>query len=63
MSMVYDIMNDKQRKDYEEVLREWTSRLRFPGLARFRVNAFNQDRGAGGGFPDHPVQNSDASKN
>lgn len=44
--MVYDIMNDGQRKVYEEKL-EIDFSFAIPGLARFRVNAFNQDRGAG----------------
>ncbi|HCY63030.1 MAG TPA: twitching motility protein PilT [Oxalobacteraceae bacterium] len=43
--MVYDIMNDGQRKVYEERL-EIDFSFAIPGLARFRVNAFNQDRGA-----------------
>ena len=43
--MVYDIMNDGQRKAYEENL-ECDFSFAIPGLARFRVNAFNQDRGA-----------------
>lgn len=43
--MVYDIMNDKQRKDYEEFL-ECDFSFEVPGLARFRVNAANQNRGA-----------------
>ena len=43
--LVYDIMNDKQRKDYEEFL-ETDFSFEIPGLARFRVNAFNQKRGA-----------------
>ena len=43
--MVYDIMNDGQRKTYEEML-EIDFSFAIPGLARFRVNAFNQDRGA-----------------
>src|SRR3954463_16162403 len=43
--MIYDIMNDGQRKAYEEVL-ECDFSFEIPGLARFRVNAFNQDRGA-----------------
>jgi twitching motility protein PilT len=43
--MIYDIMNDGQRKVYEEVL-ECDFSFAIPGLARFRVNAFNQDRGA-----------------
>jgi twitching motility protein PilT len=44
--MVYDIMNDSQRKDYEENL-ECDFSFAIPGLARFRVNAFVQQRGAG----------------
>ena len=43
--MIYDIMNDGQRKTYEENL-ECDFSFAIPGLARFRVNAFNQDRGA-----------------
>jgi twitching motility protein PilT len=44
-AMIYDIMNDGQRKQYEEVL-ECDFSFEIPGLARFRVNAFNQGRGA-----------------
>ncbi|GGC79514.1 type IV pilus twitching motility protein PilT [Undibacterium terreum] len=44
-SLIYDIMNDSQRKAYEEVL-ECDFSFSIPGLARFRVNAFNQERGA-----------------
>ena len=51
--MVYDIMNDKQRKDYEEFL-ECDFSFEIPGLARFRVNAFNNNRGAGGVFRTIP---------
>jgi twitching motility protein PilT len=51
--LVYDIMNDKQRKDYEEFL-EVDFSFEIPGLARFRVNAFNQDRGAAGVFRTIP---------
>ena len=43
--MVYDIMNDKQRKDYEEFL-ECDFSFEVPKLARFRVNAANQNRGS-----------------
>ena len=43
--MIYDIMNDGQRKDYEEML-ECDFSFDIPGLARFRVNAYNQERGA-----------------
>ena len=44
-AMVYDIMNDGQRKFYEENL-ECDFSFAIPGLARFRVNAFVQNRGA-----------------
>jgi twitching motility protein PilT len=44
--MVYDIMNDGQRKHYEENL-ECDFSFEIPNLARFRVNAFNHNRGAG----------------
>src|SRR2546425_7285090 len=44
-AMVYDIMNDSQRKQFDEHL-ECDFSFDLPGLARFRVNAFNQDRGA-----------------
>ncbi|HEX5343697.1 MAG TPA: type IV pilus twitching motility protein PilT [Duganella sp.] len=43
--MIYDIMNDGQRKVYEEML-EIDFSFAIPGLARFRVNAYNQERGA-----------------
>lgn len=52
-SMVYDIMNDKQRKDFEEFL-ETDFSFEVPGIARFRVNAFNQNRGAGAVFRTIP---------
>ncbi|SDY17189.1 type IV pilus twitching motility protein PilT [Nitrosomonas sp. Nm33] len=43
--MIYDIMNDSQRKFYEEHL-ECDFSFAVPNLARFRVNAFNTHRGA-----------------
>ncbi|HYD33274.1 MAG TPA: type IV pilus twitching motility protein PilT [Methylophilaceae bacterium] len=51
--MVYDIMNDGQRKVYEETL-ECDFSFEIPNLARFRVNAFNQNRGAGAVFRTIP---------
>jgi twitching motility protein PilT len=51
--MVYDIMNDGQRKVYEEVL-ECDFSFEIPNLARFRVNAFNHNRGAGAVFRTIP---------
>ena len=53
--MVYEIMNDKQRKDYEEFL-ETDFSFEIPGLARFRVNAFNQNRGAAAVFRTIPTK-------
>ena len=52
-SMVYDIMNYKQRKDFEEFL-ETDFSFEIPKLARFRVNAFNHARGAGAVFRTIP---------
>jgi twitching motility protein PilT len=52
-SMVYEIMNDKQRKDYEEFM-ETDFSFEIPNLARFRVNAFNQNRGAAAVFRTIP---------
>lgn len=51
--LIYDIMNDKQRKDYEEFLESDFS-FEIPGLARFRVNAFEQNRGAAAVFRTIP---------
>ncbi|WP_407314527.1 type IV pilus twitching motility protein PilT [Pseudomonas sp. nanlin1] len=51
--LIYDIMNDKQRKDFEEFL-ETDFSFEVPGVARFRVNAFNQNRGAGAVFRTIP---------
>ncbi len=53
--MLYDIMNDKQRKAYEEFM-ETDFSFEIPGLARFRVNAFNQNRGAGAVFRTIPTK-------
>ena len=52
-ALIYDIMNDRQRKDYEEFL-ETDFSFEVPGVARFRVNAFNQNRGAGAVFRTIP---------
>jgi len=54
-SLVYDIMNDKQRKDFEEFY-ETDFSFALPGIARFRVNAFNQNRGAAAVFRTIPSQ-------
>ncbi len=52
-SLIYDIMNDKQRKDFEEYL-ETDFSFEVPGVSRFRVNAFNHYRGAGAVFRTIP---------
>lgn len=51
--LIYEIMTDKQRKDYEQFL-ETDFSFEVPGLARFRVNAFNQNRGAAAVFRTIP---------
>ncbi|HEX4329114.1 MAG TPA: PilT/PilU family type 4a pilus ATPase, partial [Burkholderiales bacterium] len=53
--MIYDIMNDSQRKHYEENL-ECDFSFAIPNLARFRVNAFVQNRGAGAVMRTIPSQ-------
>ena len=52
-SLVYDIMSDAQRKIFEENL-EVDFSFEIPNLARFRVNAFNQERGAAAVFRTIP---------
>ena len=52
-SLVYDIMNDNQRKDYEQNL-EVDFSFEVPNLARFRVNAFNSNRGPAAVFRTIP---------
>ncbi len=53
IKMIFDIMNDKQRKLYEENL-EVDFSFEIPNVARFRVNAFNQDRGPSAVFRTIP---------
>ena len=52
-SLIYEIMNDRQRKEYEQNL-ECDFSFEVPDLARFRVNAFVQNRGAGAVFRTIP---------
>jgi twitching motility protein PilT len=54
-ALVYDVMNDKQRRDYEEFL-ECDFSFELPGVARFRVNAFNQNRGSAAVFRTIPAK-------
>lgn len=51
--MLYDIMNDVQRKVFEENL-ECDFSFEVPNVARFRVNAFKQNRGTGAVFRTIP---------
>ncbi len=51
--LIYEIMTDKQRKDYEQFM-ETDFSFEVPSLARFRVNAFNQNRGAAAVFRTIP---------
>lgn len=53
--LIYDIMGDRQRRDYEEFF-ETDFSFEVPGVARFRVNAFNQARGAGAVFRTIPSE-------
>ena len=54
-SMIYDIMKDQQRKEFEEFL-ETDFSFELPGIARFRVNAFNQQRGPSAVFRNIPTK-------
>lgn len=54
-NLIYDIMNDKQRKQYEQNL-ETDFSFAIPSLARFRVNVFNQQRGPGAVFRTIPAK-------
>ncbi|MFT4020245.1 MAG: type IV pilus twitching motility protein PilT [Acinetobacter sp.] len=51
--LIYSVMNDKQRQQYNENL-ETDFSFDVAGIARFRVNAFNQNRGAGAVFRTIP---------
>jgi twitching motility protein PilT len=52
-TLLYGIMGDKQRKEYETLF-ETDFSFEIPGLARFRVNAYNQARGPAGAFRTIP---------
>ena len=54
-ALIYDIMNDRHRKDFEELL-ETDFSFEVPGVARFRINAFNQNRGASAVFRSIPSE-------
>jgi len=52
--MVFDIMNDAQRAEFEEKL-ETDFSFELPNVGRFRVNAFNQSRGCSAVFRTIPT--------
>ena len=54
-ALIYDIMNDRQRNEFEERL-ETDFSFELPDVARFRVNAFVQNRGAGAVFRTIPSE-------
>lgn len=53
-ALVFDIMNDAQRSEFEEKL-EIDFSFELPNIGRFRVNAFNQSRGCAAVFRTIPV--------
>ncbi|MGF1689132.1 type IV pilus twitching motility protein PilT [Photobacterium japonica] len=52
--LVFDIMNDAQRREFEEKL-EVDFSFELPDVGRFRVNAFRQGRGSAAVFRTIPV--------
>ncbi|MDX1460516.1 MAG: type IV pilus twitching motility protein PilT [Xanthomonadales bacterium] len=52
--LIYSTMSDHQRRDFEANL-EVDFSYSVPGLARFRVNCFHNDRGVGGAFRTIPM--------
>jgi len=53
VGLIYGIMNDRQRRDYEEHL-ETDFSFDLANVARFRANVFTQERGAAGVFRTIP---------
>ena len=60
-SMVYDIMNDKQRKDYEEFL-ETDFSFEIPKLARFPRQRLQPEPRFGGRVSYHSLGDPDAGR-
>ncbi|HEU0096616.1 MAG TPA: type IV pilus twitching motility protein PilT [Rhizomicrobium sp.] len=54
-ALVHEIMSDRQRREYEELF-EVDFSFEIPSLARFRVNAFTQERGAAAVFRTIPAE-------
>ncbi len=53
--LIFDIMNDKQRNEYQENL-EVDFSFELPNIGRFRANAFNQSRGCSAVFRTIPTE-------
>lgn len=53
--LLYSIMNERQRNEYQQNF-ECDFSYEVPQLARFRVNAFTQNRGAGAAFRTIPSE-------
>ena len=60
-ALVYDVMNDKQRRDFEKNL-EIDFSFEIPTLSRYRVNVFNQNRGMASVFRSIPSDIMDLDK-
>lgn len=54
-ALIYDIMNDRQQKEYEDKF-DVDFSFELPNVARFRVNAFVQNRGAAAVFRTIPSE-------
>jgi len=52
-ALIHGVMSESQRVDFEKRL-EIDFSFEVPGVARFRVNAFNHNRGAGAVFRTIP---------
>lgn len=55
LKIIYEIMSDKHRKEFEEFW-EVDFSIEVVNLARFRINAFNQARGAAAVFRNIPTK-------
>ncbi|MFB6259566.1 MAG: type IV pilus twitching motility protein PilT, partial [Thiohalorhabdaceae bacterium] len=53
--LIYDVMTDDQRKNLEQQL-ETDFSMEIPNVARFRVNAYHQDRGLAAAFRAIPSE-------
>jgi len=60
-AMIYDLMSDAQRKKFEREL-ELDFSVSISGVARFRVNAFRQERGESAAFRIIPSESPTLSQ-